>query len=188
MERRDILKLAAAMTGSAMLSPLTSSMLYASVGQKAGHKASSTPAFFKAGVFNALSQIMDVILPRTDSPSATDVNVPGIMDNMFNKVFKPGYRSTFLKRFAVLQAYLSEKQFFESDANEQLSIIKAIEARSNSERDAVYRAYIDLKQQTVSYYLATEEVAEKHLNYLPIPVNYVAQISVEEVGGKKWAE
>jgi hypothetical protein len=151
MERRDILKLAAAMTGSAMLSPLTSSMLYASVGKKAGLKATSSPAFFNAGVFNALSQIMDVILPRTDSPSATDVNVPGIMDNMFNKVFKPGYRSAFLKRFAVLREYLSKESFFESDPNKQLSIIKAIEAKSNSEQDAVYRF------KTTDYFLLSSD-------------------------------
>lgn len=188
MERRDILKLAAAMTGSAMLSPLTSTLLQASVTDKASMVLTKTPRFFSAKVYAQLIQVMDAILPRTDTPSASDVNVPGIMDNMFNKVFKPGYRSAFLKRFSVLQAYLDTQGFATKDAAGQLSILKSIEAKSTDQQDPVYRAYTDLKQQTISYYLATEEVAEKHLNYLPIPVDYVPRISVKEVGGKRWAE
>ncbi|WP_371193815.1 gluconate 2-dehydrogenase subunit 3 family protein [Glaciecola sp. SC05] len=188
MERRDILKLAAALTGSAMLSPLTSSLLYASVNDASAGTLNRTPAFFSKEVYAQLTQVMDVILPRTDTPSASDVKVPSIMDNMFNKVFKHGYRDEFLKRFALLQGYLAEQNFASADADAQLSIIKGIEAKSYNKQDPVYRAYIDLKQQTISYYLATEEVAEKHLNYLPIPVQYIPRISVKEVGGKAWAE
>lgn len=188
MERRDILKLAAVITGSAMLSPLTSTLLNASVIGNESLALSKSPTFFSPQVYAQLTQIMDVILPRTDSPSASDVNVPLIMDNMFNTVFKPGYKTEFLRRFSLLQQYLNKQDFYSSNGTTQLNIIKAIETRSKEQKDQVYRAYIDLKQQAISYYLATEEVAEKHLNYLPIPVQYIPRISVKEVGGKRWAE
>ncbi|GBL05354.1 gluconate 2-dehydrogenase subunit 3 family protein [Glaciecola sp. KUL10] len=189
MHRRDILKYATALTGAAMLSPLTSSLLHASVKDVAGKSTlNSAPMFFSKDVFVQLVQIMDTILPRTDTPSASDVNVPIIMDNMFDKVFKADYKDKFLNRFNTLQNHLSEHGFASATDDEKLSIIKKIESRSIDRADPVYRAYIDLKQQTVSYYLATEEVAEKHLNYLPIPIQYIPRISLKDVGGKAWAE
>ena len=48
-------------------------------------------------------------------------------------------------------------------------------------------AYLNFKQQTVAYYLSTEEVATKFLTYLPVPGKYEACITVEEAGGKAWA-
>lgn len=186
MERRDILKLAAAATGTALLSPLTSTLLHASMRDIAASNLANKPAFFSTKVYQQLSQIMDVMLPRTDTPSASDVDVPMIMDNMFNKVFKPDYKSEFLKRFAVLQEHLQSQDFFNLNGQSQLTALRKIE--SKDKQDPVYRAYIDVKQQTISYYLATEEVAEKHLNYLPIPVQYIPRISVKELGGKRWAE
>lgn len=191
MERRDILKFAASLTGSAIFSPLTLSLLSSTQRNAqalvSGANAVSKPAFFKQSTFNSLTQVMDVILPKTDTPSASDVNVHWIMDNMFNKVFKDGYRKNFLRNFAKLDHYLSAQGFKNASAAKQLAIIKTIEAFPRSEQNDVYRSYIDLKQQTISYYLATEEVAEKHLSYLPIPGKYTPCITVEEAGGKAWA-
>ncbi|WP_395344422.1 gluconate 2-dehydrogenase subunit 3 family protein [Ningiella sp. W23] len=193
MQRRDILKLAASVTGAAILAPLSSSMLYASVKNTSGRillgsETREAPAFFSPDSFEQLRQIMDVILPRTDTPSASDVNTHWIFDNMFTRVFKPDYRNAFLKKFAQLEGYLNKQNFADSDSSTQLSIIQAIEARSEEKRDEVYSAYIDIKQQTISYYLTTEQIAENHLNYLPIPVQYIPCISVKELGGKAWAE
>lgn len=188
MHRRDILKFAASLTGSAIIAPLSTSLLSVFDSEAAMGSANKMPSFFKANAFEQLSQIMDVILPKTDTPSASEVNTHWVMDNMFNKVFKHGYKKDFLRKFAQLNAHLNEQHFFAADANKQLEIIQAIETMPNSERGDAYRVYTDIKQQTVSYYLASEEVAEKHLNYLPIPGAYTPCISVKELGGKAWAE
>jgi hypothetical protein len=191
MQRRDILKFAASLTGSAIFSPLTISLLSSTQANAktliSGASGANAPAFFETSTFRLITQIMDVVLPKTDTPSASDVNVHWIMDNMFNKVFKDGYRKRFLRNFAHLAQYLSEQNFEQVSAPQQLAIIKSIEAFEENQRDDVYRAYIDLKQQTISYYLATEEVAEQHLSYLPIPGQYTPCITVEEAGGKAWA-
>ncbi len=47
--------------------------------------------------------------------------------------------------------------------------------------------YTEVKQQTIAYYLASEEISTKYLNYLPVPGEYKACIPLSEVGGKAWA-
>lgn len=193
MNRRQILKYATTLTGTALCAPLTSAML---VG--CSEKATSTdsipstlagkqPAFFSQDAFQLLTKIMDTILPKTDSPAASEVEVNFIMDNMLNKIFDKNYQSNFLKKFAVLQNYLEKEGYSSVSPEKQVNIIKTIENTPNDQRTEAYWSYIDIKQQTVSYYLLTEEVAENHLNYLPIPGEWKPCISLEEVGGKKWA-
>ncbi len=47
--------------------------------------------------------------------------------------------------------------------------------------------YNQLRQQTISYYLSSEEICTNYLNYLPVPGKYEPCITLEEAGGKAWA-
>lgn len=192
MNRRQILKYAATLTGTAICAPLTSAMLAGcSEANKSGELINTAtgkqPVFFKQDTFNLLTKIMDTILPKTDTPSASEVDVHFIMDNMLDKLFDQSYQKSFLAKFAKLQKHLEDAGYSDGTAEEQFNIIKALENTPNDQRTDVHLSYIDIKQQTVSYYLLTEEVAENHLNYLPIPGEWKPCVSVEELGGKKWA-
>lgn len=196
MHRRDILKYAAAVTGTAICAPLTAALLSGCSKQAENLSAEASSAmsgksvtdgqFFKADHLKSLMQIMDVILPKTDSPAASEVNVHMIMDNMFAKVFKPQYKKSFLQSFATLNQYLTNKAFHTASAEEQTEML--VELENSKDLAQGFKAYIDIKQQSIAYYLSNEEIAENYLNYLPIPGGYTPRISVAEVGGKAWAE
>lgn len=181
MNRRDILRYAATLTGAAICAPLSTNVLAAAVVGK------KEPQFFEPKTFTSITQIMDVILPRTDSPSASDVNVNFIMDNMYRNVFDAPYQVRFMKRFTKLNDYLIQKSFYHQSAEKKLTILQDVEKLRKQEGNPVFQAFLDLKQQTIAYYLSTEEVAENFLNYLPVPGGYEPCISVKEVGGKAWA-
>jgi hypothetical protein len=191
MERRQILKYVAAVTGTAICAPLTGALLS---GCDKPVKSSQGPIaplgkdgqFFDAKALQDLSRIMDVILPKTSTPSASDVNVHLIMDNMFAKVFKPDYQQGFLTNFKALNDWLVTQGFAAATTSDQIKLLMQLE--QSKQPKAASMAYLDIKQQTIAYYLSTEEIAEKHLNYLPIPGGYTPHISVQEVGGKAWAE
>ncbi|MGJ8682748.1 gluconate 2-dehydrogenase subunit 3 family protein [Paraglaciecola sp.] len=193
MDRRDILKYVAAITGTAICAPLTGALL-TGCGKQVEQSTTSVTAtslipdgqFFDGKNLEKLIQIMDVILPQTDSPSASQVKVHLIMDNMFHKIFKPDYTKNFMASFTKLTEYLNTSNFANDSADEQVTLLTQLEdSKDNSQG---FKAYMDIKQQSIAYYLSTEEIAENHLNYLPIPGGYTASISVEEVGGKAWAE
>ncbi|WP_111980312.1 gluconate 2-dehydrogenase subunit 3 family protein [Algibacillus agarilyticus] len=187
MDRRSVLKYVAALTGSSILAPISGSVLAQGLDLTRTKSSLDQLQFFDVNRFELLTQIMDVILPRTDSPSASDVKVNYIMDNMFNQIFPAGYQANFLTLFAELKRYLESKQFTRLLVNEQVQLLTDLELNTADNAQA-RKAYMDIKQQTITYYLSTEEVAENHLNYLPIPGRYVPSISVKEVGGKAWAE
>jgi len=180
MKRREIIKYAALATGAALSAPLVLSIL-------SGCKMdSSSPTgqlhFFKPKEFSLIETIVDVILPKTDSPSATDVGVHRMIDSMVGTVYKAEDKENYRKGFDALFQYLNNAKFQDADAAGQLSVLKEVD-----KSDEHQKAFRDLKQQTIAYYLTTEEVGTKFLTYLPVPGKYQPCISLEEAGGKKYA-
>jgi len=71
--------------------------------------------------------------------------------------------------------------------NMTLENIEKLRSEEYENETSVKAAIADLRQQTIAYYLSTEEISTKFLNYLPVPGQYEACITVEEMGGKAWA-
>ena len=190
MNRREILKYTAFATGAAVSGSLASIIL-SGCGSDAADKALADgykAKFFAEGEMTQLRSIMDVILPKTDSPSATDVGVHKIMDSMVGEVYTAERQAEFRKGFTALTDYLNKAGFAGKPIAEQTQILKTIDAAmDNASLKAVRDAYLDVKQQSIAYFLSNKEIGMKYLNYLPVPGKYESCISVEEAGGKLWA-
>ena len=188
MNRRDVLKMATAVTGMGLIAPLSAALLAQQELTLAnGMLGSDKPQYFSQEQLGLISLVMDTILPRTNSPSASDVNTHLIMDNMFAQVFKPAYKKTFQQRFSAFQKLLMAQNFVLANPAHKLALLQQLESSKPEQRTAAYQAYFDIKQQTISYYLKTEEISKKHLYYLPIPGIYVPCIKVSEVNNIAWA-
>ena len=131
--------------------------------------------------------MVDVILPATDSPSASEVGVHRTIDHMVGVVYAEPARQDFVKGFSALTEFLRKAGFEKQDGNGKLEMLKALQATTNGDQESLRKAFLDLRQQTIAYYLSTEEIGTKFLNYLPVPGAYEACISLEEAGGKAWA-
>lgn len=196
MKRRDILKYTALTTGAALSAPLAAILLS---GCRVEPEEDYLPQFFQKEEFDLIKNLADLILPRTDSPSATDVGVHRVIDKMIGEVYKPEDREDFKMDFSAFAEKLKAEGFFGLKQKEQTDYLQRLELSENppvkeksenpeerkprSARDV----FIDIKQQTISYYLSTEKIATEFLNYLPVPGEYEPCISLEEAGGKKWA-
>ena len=179
MERRELIKLVTLATGAALAVPLSSSLLTACKKVAYVEDSNYTAHFFNEQDFSLAQNLMNFILPKTDSPSAVDVGVHQIMDTMVGTVYSPEQKEKFSESFAALKSY--------GTSESQLEQLKGIAASTEEKEQMVKSAFLELKQQTIAYYLSTEEIATKYLNYLPIPGKYEACISLESVGGKAWA-
>ncbi len=179
MERRELIKLVTLATGAALAVPLSSSLLTAC--KKVAHVEDSnyTTHFFNEKDFSLAQNLLNFILPKTDSPSAVDVGVHQIMDTMVGTVYSPSQKEKFSKSFVVLKPFCNSES--------QLEQLKAIVASAEEKDQMVKSAFLEFRQQTIAYYLSTKEIATTYLNYLPIPGKYEACISLESVGGKAWA-
>ena len=96
MKRRKIIKLAAFATGAALSAPLLSSLL---IGCKPEVTASSDSQyqlkFLNPDQMKMVQQLVDIILPSSDSPSASEVGVHRMIDHMVGTVYKKEHKSTY---------------------------------------------------------------------------------------------
>jgi len=185
MDRRQILKYAAMLTGTALCAPVTATMLSDLSRLSDNASASPNPTFFSADDFQLLTQIMDTILPETDSPSASDVGANKMIDHMFAVVFEPEYQQKFNGQYKALRQFLESNNFSRLKPDQRGNVLRQLEL-GEKQSDA-YWAYTDIKQQTVAYYLLSEQIAEHYLNYLPVPGEYKPCVSLATLGGKAWA-
>ncbi len=183
MNRREILKYTALATGSAICAPLLGTFITGCAKKEKEIVSVSQLHFFNEDEIQLVKAIIDTILPKTDSPSASEVNVHLDIDEVVGLAYEKKDQESYKNGFTSLKKYLEEKDFLSGNESEKKEIIIALEQSGSSESSA----YLHLKQQAVAYYLSTEEVATKFLNYLPVPGEYKACIPLSEVNGKAWA-
>lgn len=196
MNRREVLRYTAWITGSAISASLASAILSGcseqpiEQNQAKGTNISSSASllhFFTPEQFTLVGLLADTILPRTDSPSATDVKVHTTLDFMLGQVFDSAYQTTFKSDWLALEKHLNQQQFLQLEPPAQIDVLQALELSQKDETADAKKALVEFKQQVIAYYLTTEEIGKNFLNYLPIPGFYKPCISVDEVNNKAWA-
>ena len=184
MNRRDMLKYTALLTGGALSTSFTSIFLS---GCSAPEGSQTELHFFDPDEFELVTLMVDTILPRTDSPSATDVKVHHTIDSMIGLVFDQEFKTNFRNQWEELESFLASESFLQLDQAERVEILQNLELNPGGEMENARLAYKELKQQAIAYYLSTEEIGEEYLNYLPIPAEYKPCITTDEVNNKAWA-
>ncbi len=200
MNRRTILKYTALATGAAIGAPLISTLLSGCQTEKI---PDYEPLFFSQDEFILIRDLTDLILPKTDSPSASEVGVDQMIDRMVGSVYKEDDRADYKSSFDALSLYLNPSQknaegeamqplregkaFKKMKPAEKLQLLQEVMLSKEGVLGKVQSAFNDLKQQTIAYYLTSEEIGTNYLNYLPVPGEYEACISLEEAGGKAWS-
>lgn len=187
MKRRQIIKYTSLATGAALSAPLMSVLLSGCKTDEVVEAATSGLSLFSSEENTALKAIVDVILPKTDSPSASEMGVHTMIDHMLGKVYPKEQREAFKPKFESLLNHLKDSDFFNSENEAQLKLLTDISSSDDTSLEAAKEGLLDLKQQTIAYYLSSEEVAKNYLNYLPVPGAYEPCVSLESVGNKKWA-
>src|SRR3954447_15264724 len=100
MNRREALKQVAFLMGGAVSA-------YSILGIEKGYCAdASAPqtSVFNVSQMQLVSRVAEIIIPRTDTPGATDVGVPGFIDLMLGEVYPKRDRDRYLTGLAEFDA------------------------------------------------------------------------------------
>ncbi|MEJ2585359.1 MAG: gluconate 2-dehydrogenase subunit 3 family protein [Robiginitalea sp.] len=174
-----------------------------------------TPVFFSPEEGSVLMHLADLILPKTDTPSATEVDVHKFIDKYLDEVSPEGEQS-FMKmgmdRFIekaladngketasdlgaedlepLLAASLEKKEAEEERAifETLMSYNEAIANGEPAELDedvARYAFATQLRDGVISAYKTSEYVGEEVLAYLQIPGGYIGCGDLDELSGGK---
>lgn len=175
------------------------------------------PEFFSEGQANVLTKLVDIIIPKTDTPSASEMGVPQFMDAYLSSAASPEDQN-FMKMSMDVFTNKALKDSGKSDASdlteEDLEPVLAAGLKVedadkgvfydsiNSYKEAVSQgqtpvldegasvfAYAnDLRGSVIHAYRISEYVGEEVLAYLPVPGMYVPCGDVNELsGGKAWS-
>lgn len=176
-----------------------------------------TPDFFTKEQGNILHKIVDIILPKTDTPSASEVNVHIFIDRFTNEIMEDIQQSITKLSFDKFIAKALENSgknkandltsedlepvlaaaFQVSEEEEILNeelVIKNPSAMIKGENEAVsdqpvrYNFAKNIRDMTIWGYKTSEYVGEEVLAYLPVPGEYIGCGDLNELtGGKDWS-
>lgn len=177
MQRRDLLRAFGAATALAFI-PHDAVAAWARVASGIRPSAGLTEA--QLGLVGAIA---DTILPRTDSPSATEVSVPAFVDVVVSENYGDAERAAFLTGLDALttwrpvvtaaadstvQPVRDSRPFTDLSVEERGSIIDAIEHLPRRS-DEPARTYWRLKGLVIHGYFTSERVAKDVLHVQVMP-------------------
>ncbi|MEJ7645706.1 MAG: gluconate 2-dehydrogenase subunit 3 family protein [Chryseolinea sp.] len=192
MDRREALRRTAWIMGGLVSAPAIAGILK---GCKAEPTIDWKPVFLSKEQGILVGQVAEIIMPKTDTPGAQEVGVPGFIDLMLQEVYSKEDQDRYvsgLKDFADAAKNEFGDPFIELNADQQASFVKkmhdtAIQAEKDS--NAPNRPFIlTTKELTLLGFFTSEPGATKILQYDPVPGAYHGCLPLSEAGnGKTWA-
>ena len=190
ISRKEALKRAGLMMGGFVFAPALTGILNGCTPQ-AGEW---TPVFFDADQAATLKAIVDTIFPETDTPSASQVGIPGYIDELLSRNSSKDDQEAFI---AELTAFINqsaadlEGPFAAADVDTQYDYLMEIHKTSVGQGETLKDTsipgfFMKVKWMTVVGYFTSEPGATQVLRYAPIPGPYRGCVPFDEVG-RTWA-
>jgi hypothetical protein len=197
MKRREALKNLGLATGFVVASPSIISLL-----QSCTSDAKTwTPVFLSVEEGVVLTNLVDIMLPKTDIPSATEVNVPQFIDKYIHEVMDDESQAQIKAAFSTIISVLKPnaetkiEKVTQEDYKALLDNHMLIKDEIDQEREAnpeskdmTKSEFLNkLKWMTINAYKTTQEIGENVLAYDPVPGAYYCGDLQELTGGKSWS-
>ena len=189
MTRREAIKRTAWMTGCAVSAATVSAVLS---GCQADHSETWTPKLLSQSQYEAVSDLAEIMLPKTDTPGAKDVFVGRFIDEMLAEFYGEKERTAFL---AGLNTCLdSANKKIASLSHEEVEILMSdlvvkakLSKKEISNEEDVEPFFLQLKHLCMLGYFTSEEISKNVLVYDPVPGDYEGCYPLENTGGRTWA-
>lgn len=198
MTRREAIRRVALLMGGAVSAP-------AILGVLAGCKAEPDtaaewkPEFLTAAQAALVTEIAEIMIPRTDTPGAKDVGIPAFIDKMLKDTYPKDDQQRFVAGLADFEAQAKREHgraFLELEPAQRMALVKQVhDPAAKAERESALpldernRPFILMaKELTLLGYFTSEPGATQVLQYRPVPGAYQACIPLAQAGnGKTWA-
>ena len=214
MDRRAALKNMSLAFGYSVATPTLVSLLQSCQSEP---KMEWTPEFFTKEEGEVLINLVDIILPKTDTPSASEVQVHLFIDRFIAEILpqeeKDIVRMNTDKFMEIARTEAEKESLAELEtADWEAALAKTLDVTKEQEdaymeamgefyeglaigetpllddNVARYSFASQLRQMTIWSYKTSEYVGEKVLAYLPVPGPYVPCGDLNELsGGKAWS-
>ncbi len=194
MNRRDAIQRVAILMGGTLSA---GAMLGVMNGCKADPKTMGwTPQFFSAEEGSLLEAVAERIIPKTDTPGATDAGVPTFIDTMMKGFFGEKEQTAFREGLLRVEADAKAahgKSFVSLKPEEQDALLAKFDQEAydqskqeNRPKDAPQPFFRSMKELTLLGFFTSEVGATEFLQYVPSPGVYQGCVPYAEIG-RAWA-
>lgn len=196
LNRRELLQRVAYLMGGAISAPAVLGLLN---GCTAKQEASWQPVFLSKEQGALVSEVAEIMIPRTATPGAKDAGVPAFIDTMLKDVYAQEDRERYvegLKAFDDAARTAYSKPFVELSKVQQTELVRKV----HDEAVAVELAYdpppttqrrpfiLMTKELSLLGFFTSKPGATQVLQYVAVPGSYQACIPLAQAGnGKAWA-
>ncbi len=187
MDRRELLKMIAVVTGGAFIG---GELLLS------GCKNADTigGVIFSTADISFLNEVGETILPATSSPGAKAANVGGFMKVMVNDIYEPKDQAIFHEGIIKLNDACKKAHsvsFMDATAEQRASLLisldkEAKEYQENKKKEDPSHYFTMMKQLTLLGYFTSKEGATQALRYIAVPGKYNGDLPYKK-GDKAWA-
>jgi gluconate 2-dehydrogenase gamma chain len=196
LTRREALKRVAWLMGGTLSA---SAILAIQKGYSATTPAGRKPSILTPPQMSIVSAVAEIMIPRTDTPGAIDVGVPGFIDLMLEDVYTRKDRERYLAGLADFDAAAHTgqgKEFLALEPPHQIAFVRRFhdaavieEQRPGRLREDLHRPFILMtKELTLLGFFTSQVGATQVLQYVAVPGSYHACLPVEQAGnGNTWA-
>jgi len=129
-----------------------------------------------------LTEIVDMIIPATDTAGAVSAGVPLYIAMMLNDWFQPLEREQFLAGLNDIDQRSPSADFLSASPDKRSAILRHLDNQNQGD----YNFFHHLKKLTLNGYYTSEIGASKELRYAAIPGYYLGCIPFKEIG-RTWA-
>lgn len=191
MDRREAIQRTAMMLGYAVSAPAIMGILN---GCKATPELAFKPAFLSEEMAGLVSEIAEIIIPKTDTPGAKDAGVPAFIDLMLKDCYEKEDQDRFLKGATDFNADAKATygdSFVTCDAEKQNELVlkyhsEAIAALKSDTPPKERPFIMMMKELTMLGFFTSEIGATQVLQYEAVPGAYHGCVPLSEVG-RTWA-
>jgi hypothetical protein len=164
------------------------------------HAGPQAPAkFFTPSQALLVSEVAEIMIPRTATPGAKDVGVPEFIDVVLLNVYAPVDRARYLEglgAFGALAVQTYGRPFLQLDSGERAALVQSVhdaavaeELKQKALHAPVTRPFILMtKELAMLGFFSSEIGATQVLQYVAIPGSYHGCLPLSQAGnGKSWA-
>lgn len=189
MNRREWLKSMSVLAAGAFTAPSLLAVLDAHAAARHG---GTTPQFFAPAQIDVVTAVVDIIVPRTDTPGAVDAGVPRFIDQMFRDVYMPQDQQRYLHALAAFEK-AAVLPFGQIDARQRQTLVARLHEQAlagGTELDPVSAPAFVLmtKKLAMLGFFMSQPGCTQVLQYDAVPGAWHGDLPVSKAGnGKAWA-
>ena len=190
MDRRKALRSIGTGIGAIAVTPSVVSLF-----QSCQSVATYTPVFISENDFKIFSNLMEIIIPKTDIPGAIELKLPEFVDAYIDAVWDEKRKTDFKEAWTAFISS-SNKAAGKENANDlstadwDAQLAKYLKPGNDVPADETLASQFanQLRSITVNAFKTNEFIGEEVLAYAPIPGEQKGCVDlIEATGGKAWS-